>query len=85
MPSPNVQSDETGRTGAQEGGIVGSYSAVQARCPLCGSPVLSVSRGGRVVAEGLRPILLGPDSGRGYSLCDDCGVLAFLPRTATLN
>ena len=62
-----------------------SLAAVQAQCPLCGSPVLSVSRGGHVMSEDLYPIQLGPDSGRGYTLCDDCGVLADLPTDLTLN
>ncbi len=59
-------------------------SGVEARCPLCGSPVLSVARSGRVVAADQRAIPLG-DLGRGYLLCDDCGVLADLPVGLTLN
>jgi hypothetical protein len=62
-----------------------STVAVQASCPLCGSPVLSIGQSGRVMSEDLRPILLGSDVGRGYSLCDDCGVLADLPPDLTLN
>jgi hypothetical protein len=61
------------------------FAAVQALCPLCGSPVLSLSRSGRVVSEDLRPIQLGSDLGRGYTLCDDCGLLANLPGDLTLN
>jgi len=60
------------------------FAAVQARCPLCGSPVLSVGRGGRVETEDWHPVLLGA-FGRGYTLCDDCGVLADLPTNLTLN
>ena len=60
-------------------------SAVEARCPLCGSPVLSVARSGRVVAFDLRAVPLGSDFTRGYMLCDDCGVLADLPAGLTLN
>ena len=60
-------------------------NAVDARCPLCGSLVLSVARSGRVVAFDLRAIPLGDDFGRGYTLCDDCGVLADLPTGLTLN
>ena len=62
-----------------------TIAAVQAYCPLCESPVLSVGRGGRVFSEDFHPILLGPDSGRGYTLCDDCGVLANLPTDLTRN
>ena len=58
---------------------------VEAHCPLCGSPVLSVARSGRVVAFELRTIPLGNDFGRGYTLCDDCGVLADLPAGLTIN
>ena len=62
-----------------------SLGAVQALCPLCGTSVLAIGAGGRVVAQDLHPILLGPDLGRGYMLCDDCGVLADLPTNLTLN
>ena len=62
-----------------------TFAAVQAHCPLCGSTVLSVGRSGRVFAEDLHPVQLGPESGRGYTLCDDCGVLANLPSNLTLN
>jgi hypothetical protein len=62
-----------------------TFAAVQALCPLCGSPVLSVSRGGRVLSDELHPIPLGRDLGRGYTLCDDCGVLAHIPADLTFN
>jgi hypothetical protein len=62
-----------------------TFAAIHAPCPLCGSPVLSVARGGRVVAEDFHPILLGRESDRAYTLCDDCGVLANLPGNLTLN
>ena len=62
-----------------------SFAGIQAHCPLCGSPVLAVSSGGRVTSEDLHPIQLGPASGRGYTLCDDCGILADLPTDLTLN
>lgn len=58
---------------------------VQARCPLCGSLVLSLARSGKVVTFDLRAIPLGSEFGRGYTLCDDCGVLADLPAGLTLN
>lgn len=60
-------------------------NAVEAHCPLCGSPVLSVAASGRVVTFDMRAIPLGSDFGRGYTLCDDCGVLADLPTGLTLN
>lgn len=59
--------------------------AIQARCPLCGSPVLSVGRQGNVVSEELHLVRLGAELSRGYTLCDDCGLLADLPRNLTLN
>ena len=59
--------------------------AVEAHCPLCGSPVLSVASSGRVVTFDMRAIPLGNEFGRGYTLCDDCGVLADLPTNLTLN
>jgi hypothetical protein len=58
--------------------------AVEARCPLCGSPVLSVARG-KVTTLDMRAIPIGGEFGRGYTLCDDCGVLADLPSGLTLN
>jgi hypothetical protein len=45
-----------------------TFASVQALCPLCGSPVLSIAR-----------------SGRGYTLCDDCGILTNLPSNLTRN
>ena len=62
-----------------------SFAAIQACCPLCGSPVLSIGRSGRVLDEDVHPIQLGDEPGRGYTLCDDCGILADLPTDLTLN
>jgi hypothetical protein len=62
-----------------------SFAAVRACCPLCGSPVLSIGPSGRVLDEDLHPIQLGDEPGRGYTLCDDCGILADLPTDLTLN
>jgi hypothetical protein len=62
-----------------------SFAAVNACCPLCGSPVLSIGRTGHVLDEDLHPIQLGRELGRGYTLCDECGVLADLPADLTLN
>jgi hypothetical protein len=62
-----------------------SFAGLQACCPLCGAPVLSVGRSGRVLDEDLHPIQLGDELGRGYTLCDDCGILADLPANLTLN
>ena len=56
-----------------------------ARCPLCGSPVLSVARSREVIAFGLRTVPLAGELGRGYTLCDDCGVLADLPARLSFN
>jgi hypothetical protein len=63
----------------------GFANTVEAHCPLCDSTVLSVARSGRVVSFDMRAIPLGSDFGRGYTLCDDCGVLAGLPAGVTLN
>jgi hypothetical protein len=64
-----------------------SFVAVDARCPLCGCAILSVGSGGRVMAEDLHPVPLHRrgGAGEGYMLCDDCGILAELPRDLTLN
>ena len=60
-------------------------NTVGARCPLCGSPVLSLEPSGKIVAFGLRTVPLVGELGRGYTLCDDCGVLADLPSGLTFN
>jgi hypothetical protein len=64
-----------------------SVAAVQARCPLCGVPLLSIGRGGRVQVQDLHPVPLFKDrsSGEGYMLCDECAMLAELPHDITLN
>ena len=62
-----------------------TFAAVQAFCPLCGSPVLSIGRTGRVLDEDFHPVQLGLEGGRGYTLCDDCGILTNLPSNLTLN
>ena len=64
-----------------------SVVAMDARCPLCGSPILSFGLGGRVVAEDLHPLPLHRrgDTGEGYMVCDDCGVLAEMSAELTLN
>lgn len=66
------------------GGIIG-VTTVGARCPLCGSPVLSLAASGRVIELDARAIRLGGELGRGYTLCDDCGLLADLPASSTFN
>jgi hypothetical protein len=64
-------------------------AAVDARCPLCGCAILTVGRGGRITAEDLHPVTIrrGRNSSTtgGYMLCDECGVLAELPTTMSLN
>lgn len=62
-----------------------SLAAVSAQCLLCGTPVLSVGSGGRVVSEDLHPVVVGPEAGKAFMLCDECGVLADLPTNLTLN
>ncbi|HET7747530.1 MAG TPA: hypothetical protein VFM29_09540 [Vicinamibacteria bacterium] len=60
---------------------------MDARCPLCGESILSVDRGGRVVSDDLHPVPLftARRGGEGYMVCDDCGFLAQLRTSMTLN
>jgi hypothetical protein len=62
-------------------------ATVHAQCPLCGTSILSVSRGGRVDSEDLRavPLYNTRGSGEGFMVCDDCGLLTSLPSDITLN
>jgi hypothetical protein len=64
-----------------------SVVAVDAGCPLCGSPILSFGRGWHVTAEDLHavPLHRRGGAGQGYMVCDECGVLAELPQDMTLN
>lgn len=74
--------------GKPRGGHMASPFAValDARCPLCGTAILSVGRGGRVEAGDLHPVpLYKHPRGEGFMLCDDCGMLAELPADVTLN
>ena len=66
---------------------VASVVGVDARCPLCGVSILSVSSGGQVLAEDLHPVPLYRRGrfGEGFMLCDECGMLADLPPDVTLN
>jgi hypothetical protein len=61
------------------------FTSVQVHCPLCGSPVLSLGRNGRLVMRDARAVQLGAEPGRGYTLCDDCGALADSAVELTLN
>jgi hypothetical protein len=86
LPSKTVEEVETGQPGLGKETVMGTtIAAVRALCPLCGSPVLSVGYSGRVFAEDVHPIQLGPEQGWGYTLCDDCDVLANLPTDLTRN
>lgn len=62
-------------------------AAVDARCPLCGTRILSVTRAGHVETGDLHPVPLYSAGrvGEGYMLCDDCGLLAELSPETTLN
>src|SRR5438093_532321 len=60
------------RSGAEEVSMATtSVVAMDARCPLCGSPILSFGQGGRVVAEDLHavPLHRGGGIGEGYMVC----------------
>jgi hypothetical protein len=61
--------------------------AVDARCPVCGAPILSVGASGRVLAMDLHlvPLRTHDRPGSGYTVCDDCGILAELTTDLTLN
>ena len=61
--------------------------ALEARCPLCSSSILSLGRGGRLEAEDLHsvPLYTTRRPGEGYILCDECALLAELPGELALN
>lgn len=86
VPLP-VEVIEAGQPGLGRESDMGTSIAnvIEAHCPLCGSPVLSVARSGKVFSVDLRAIPIGGEFGRGYTLCDNCGVLADLPTSLTLN
>jgi hypothetical protein len=79
---------EAAERGFRGGKMFPTGVAVDSCCPLCGESVLSVSSAGLVLADDLHPIALYAKRGggmQGYTLCDDCGVLADLPSELTLN
>jgi hypothetical protein len=61
--------------------------AVDARCPVCGAPILSVGASGRVLAQDLHLVPLRTHDTRAgqYTVCEDCGRLAELTADLTLN
>jgi len=62
--------------------------AVDARCPVCGAPILSVGSTGRVLAQDLHLVPLRAHekrAGQAYTVCDDCGMLAEMSPDITLN
>ena len=67
--------------------VAAAIVTVDARCPLCDEPILSIGQGGRVLSSDLHPIRLNTRGreGEGYMLCDDCGMLAELPPPTVLN
>lgn len=67
--------------------MLAPVSEVQARCPLCGQPVLSLGAGGRVLSADLHavPLYTRGGAGEGYMLCDECAVLALLPADLPLD
>ena len=58
---------------------------VDARCPLCGTSIMTIGRTGRVLSGDMHPVSLRRGHGEGYMLCDECAVLAEMPRDLTLN
>ena len=60
---------------------------VETQCPLCDGPMLTVGRGGQVDADEPYAVPLHRRGrfGEGFTLCDECGMLADLPPDVTLN
>ena len=60
---------------------------VQAQCPLCDASILTVGRGGQVEADDLyaAPLHRRGRFCEGFTLCDECGMLADLPPGVTVN
>jgi hypothetical protein len=56
-------------------------------CPLCGTPIVSVSGRGDVRVEEIHPVPLfsARGMGQGYMLCEDCAILTLLPTDVALN
>jgi hypothetical protein len=82
----DVEEVETGAPGLGKEAVMGAtFAPVQAVCPLCESPVWSLGRIGRAFAEDKHPLQFRPESDRGYTLCDDCDLLASLPSDLTRN
>jgi hypothetical protein len=61
--------------------------AVDARCPVCSAPILSVGARGQVLAQDLHLVPLRVHDSRAgqYTVCEDCGRLAELTADLTLN
>jgi len=66
---------------------VAARTTVDAHCPLCGESILTVNSRGRIISEDMHPIPLYTHgrSGEGYMVCDECGFLAQLSGTLTVN
>jgi hypothetical protein len=56
-------------------------------CPLCGASLLVIDREGRVAAEPVSalPLHRNRDAGEGFTVCEQCALLAHLPLGSTLN
>ena len=74
---------------AEEGGTMHAIAAggLRAECPLCGGSILTVGHGGHLDADELYAVPLHRRGrfGEGFTLCDECGMLADLPPDVTLN
>ena len=67
--------------------MAAAFVLSDARCPVCGTSILSFGKGGRVESEDLHPVPIykSRHAGEGYMICDECAVLAGMPRDMTLN
>jgi hypothetical protein len=68
-------------------GTSGAAATLGTRCPLCGSPILSVGAHGIVRMEEARtmPLFNSRGMGQGYLLCEECFALAGLPQSMMVH
>ena len=86
-PSPTVPPAKTGGSGTRQTAAAPRRRwVVGATCPLCDSPMVVVSATEKkVVVFDVRTVPMDQGLRRSYTLCDDCGILADLPKDLTIN